>query len=125
MRKFLLVQPNQSAKRVEIGDKLEDLQRAVGGYIEMVRPFDEPVAIIVNEEGKIAGLPANRAWRDEDETILDIFCGDFLIVGLGDEGDFISLTEEQMQIFEKKYEKAELFLRVGGKIMVIPYEPND
>ena len=33
---------------VEIGTELEDLQNAVGGYIEVVYPFDEPVGLVIN-----------------------------------------------------------------------------
>ena len=61
----LLVEPNQHPRPVEIGTELEDLQGAVGGYIEVVYPFDEPVGLVMNEEGKLDGLPLNRALRDE------------------------------------------------------------
>ena len=37
--------------RIEIEDGLGALQRAVGGCIEAVYPYEDPVALIVNEEG--------------------------------------------------------------------------
>ena len=40
----LLVRPNMYPQAVEIGCELEDLQKAVGGDIEAVYPFEEPVA---------------------------------------------------------------------------------
>lgn len=51
---------------------LESLQHEVGGYIQAVYPFEEPVAIVCNEEAKLEGLPLNRALRDEDGDIYDI-----------------------------------------------------
>lgn len=42
---------------------LEELQKIVGGYIEVVR-LDDGAIMIINEEGKLHGLPPNeRATR--------------------------------------------------------------
>lgn len=60
----LLVEPGKYPQPVEIGTDLEDLQKAVGGYIEVTYPFDEQVGIVMNEEGKINGMDLNRALRD-------------------------------------------------------------
>jgi len=79
----LCVKPGKKPMRIEIEDGLGALQRAVGGCIEAVYPYEDPVALIVNEEGKLNGLPLNRALRDEDNDIYDIVAGNFLIVGLG------------------------------------------
>ena len=91
----LYVKPGEKPKRIEIENDLEALQRAVGGYIEAVYPYEDPVALIVNEEGKLNGLPLNRALRDEDNDIYDIVAGTFLVVGLG-ESEFASLTPALM-----------------------------
>lgn len=65
----LCVKPGEKPERIEIESGLDALQRAVGGYIEAVYPYEDPVALIVNEEGKLNGLPLNRALRDEDNDI--------------------------------------------------------
>ena len=96
----LLVQPESYPKSVTIGSDLESLQAAVGGSIEVVYPFEDSVGLIMNEEGKIEGLPLNRALRDDQGELYDIIAGDFLVVGLT-EDDFGSLTPEQMDKFEK------------------------
>ena len=44
----------------------EILQAAVGGDIQAVYPYEDPVALICNEEGKLLGLPLNRALFDDD-----------------------------------------------------------
>lgn len=80
----LCVKPGEKPKCIEIESGLDALQRAVGGYIEAVYPYEDPVALIVNEEGKLNGLPLNRALRDEDNNIYDIVAGPFLVVGLGE-----------------------------------------
>ena len=57
----------------------------------------DSVALVCNEEGKLEGLPLNRALRDEDGDIYDVVAGTFLVVGLTDDS-FGSLTVEQMLI---------------------------
>ena len=54
----------------EYNSSLESLQAAVGGgLIEAVYPFEEEVAIVCNEEGKINGMPLNRALYTEPEQM--------------------------------------------------------
>ena len=65
----LLVEPNKYPKMIEIDDTLEAMQEVVGGDIEEYMPFEDEVAIICNEEGKLIGLPPNRAIYAEPETV--------------------------------------------------------
>ena len=65
----LLVEPNKYPKMIEIDDTLEAMQGVVGGDIEEYMPFEDEVAIICNEEGKLIGLPPNRAIYAEPETV--------------------------------------------------------
>ena len=51
--------PGERPEAIEIPKTLKALQREVGGYIEPFRPPYLDGAIIVNEEGKIRGLPFN------------------------------------------------------------------
>ena len=44
LMEVLLVEPGKEARIAEIGDGLKSLQAAVGGWIEAVYPFDDPVA---------------------------------------------------------------------------------
>ena len=62
---ILVVEPMKPPTVQEIDGSLESMQRIVGGDIEAVYPFDDPVAIVCNEEGKMLGLPMNRALTDE------------------------------------------------------------
>ena len=120
---MLLVQPNAYPKKISVGMELEDLQAMVGGDIEVTYPFEDEVAIILNESGKINGLPLNRAIYTEDGDMQEIYAGDFLVVGLT-EDDFGSLTSEQMQKFEEQFHQPQMFVRMGRSIMAIPV-PDD
>lgn len=104
----LLVKPNCYPEKACIGNTLEDLQHAVGGCIEVTYPFDEEVGIILNEEGKLIGLPLNRTIYAEDGRIYDIYTGNFLEVGLTEEG-FCSLSQELTEKFEQKFHHPETF----------------
>lgn len=119
----LLVKPGMYPQAVQIGGELEDLQKAVGGDIEAVYPYNEPVALIVNDEGKLNGSELNRALRDNDGQIYDIVAGDFLVVGLGEE-NFASLSPQLMEKFEKEFHQPEMFVRMGRSIMALPL-PDD
>lgn len=59
--KVVLCEPGKLARTATIEASLERYQKIVGGYIEAYYPFEEPVCIVCNEEGKITGLPLNRA----------------------------------------------------------------
>lgn len=65
----LLVEPNKYPKMIEIDDTLEAMQEVVGGDIEEYMPFEDEVAIICNEEGKVNGLTPNRAVYGEPQTV--------------------------------------------------------
>lgn len=66
---ILLVEPNKYPKMIEIDDTLEAMQAMVGGDIEEYMPFEDEVAIVCHEEGKLIGLPPNRAIYAEPETV--------------------------------------------------------
>ena len=98
----LEIVPGQYPKQVEIDPDLKSLQQAVGGNIGASYPFSDPVAIVYNDEGKLMGLPLNRALRDESGEAYDVVAGTFLVVGLGEE-DFASLTPELAQKYEEHF----------------------
>ena len=123
MMDVLLIRPNMYPQAVQIGCELEDLQKAVGGDIQAVYPYEDPVALVMDEEAKLTGKDLNRALRDEDGNMYDIVAGDFLVVGLGEE-DFCSLSPEQMKKYEEHFHQPEMFVRMGRSIMALPL-PDD
>ena len=65
----VLVEPGKYPRLVEIEDSLEAMQSLVEGNIEEYMPYEDEVAIICNEEGKMNGLPLNRAVYSEPENV--------------------------------------------------------
>ena len=111
--KILLVEPGKVPRPAEIDDTLEDMQKTVGGLIQAVYPFEEPVALICNEEGKLLGLPLNRSLRDEAGQVYDIVAGAFFLCAApSDSENFESLTNEQIERYSTIFQPLELF--VGG-----------
>lgn len=119
----LLVEPGQYACMTTIDAGLKSLQKTVGGDIEAAYFFDDPVALVCQEEGKINGSELNRAVRDADGEILDIIAGKFFICGLGEE-DFTSLPEGLQKKYEDMFHQPETFLKMGRSITAIPIEPK-
>ncbi|WFF73522.1 DUF3846 domain-containing protein [Proteiniclasticum sp. QWL-01] len=115
----LIVEPEKSPRMASITGDLNSLQQVVGGYIEAVYPYDDPVAIVCHEEGKLIGLPLNRKLED-----YDIIAGTFIVCGLGEE-DFDSLTPELTEKYREKFADPEIFMKMGNRIVAIPIKPKD
>lgn len=115
----LLIEPEARPKAITLEPGLKSLQDAVGGWIQAVYPFDDPVALIVNEDGKLDGLPLNRALRHQDGEIYDILAGNILVVGLGKE-DFTSLPPKMMEKYKKMFHQPEAFFTMGRTVLALP-----
>lgn len=119
--RVLVVEPEHRPEVKEINDSLKEMQDIVGGYIQAVYPFEEPVALICNDEGKLMDLPANRGLRDKDGQIYDIVCGTFFLCGApADTDHFTSLTSEQIERYQKLFYTPEMFWGMDGQIVCIP-----
>ena len=112
----LMVEPGKAPYETQIGNDLQSMQALVGGYLEAVYPFEQPVALVCRESGKLDGLTLNRALRDSDGDIYDIIAGTFFIAGLG-ESDFTDLPHELAEQFAERFRQPEMFMRVDGKIV--------
>lgn len=121
--KVVLIEPGKVARAVEIDASLENMQKIVGGYIEAYYPFEELVCIVCNEEGKINGMPLNRAIYGEDKEMLDIIAGPAFICDCRGE-DFGSLSDEQTARFIKQFKHPERFFRSGNDIKAVPFDPQ-
>ena len=108
----------------EIHPGLHALQAEVGGDIAASYPFDDPVGLVLNDEGKLIGLDLNRSLRDEHGEIYDIVAGTFLVVGLGPES-FASLPPNMIQKYTEQFKRPELFASINGQIVSVPVEPEN
>lgn len=124
----LLVEPDKYPRTVTIADTLEAMQNLVGGDIEEYMPFEDDVAIICNEEGKINGMKPNRAVYSDDEKkkISDIIFGRFFLVYAPIESEkFLSLPPELSEKYREKFKYPERFARVGDAVGAVPYKPKE
>lgn len=110
--------PGKTAQVIEIEGGLEGMQKFVGGFIEAVYPFDDPVAIVCNEEGKLNRMELNRALYTEDGTMFDIVAGPMFVCGLGEE-NFASLQGELLEKYLDKYKHPEVFVKIGHDILAM------
>lgn len=95
--RVVYVEPGKPACEKQIGTRLEDLQAAVGGYIECVYAHDDQTLIVSNDEAKLLGMEGNR--RLENGSIL---AGPFFVVGVQGE-NFRSLTDEETSLYLQRY----------------------
>lgn len=119
--RVLMVEPGKEAVETEIENSLEAMQAAVGGYIEMIQPYADDVALICNEEGKLEHLPLNRVICDEETgQPLDVIAGTFFICGApANSSEFASLSDEQLQKYQQKFQSPEMILPDDEGIIVI------
>lgn len=119
--RVLMVEPGKKPYVSEIGNDLKSLQKAVGGLIEVVY-LEENVLIVCNEEGKCLGLEGNRRVDNGD-----IIAGAFLICGGNDEGDMISLTDEQIEKYSERFKELEFYTseEVEDTIFIEVYGQDD
>ena len=99
--KVVMVEPHKAPYVTEIEDELSALQRAVGGYIEVVGNGDGTL-IVCNEEGKLEGLEGNRRIHDG----MSIIAGTFFVVGEDGE-NFRSLTESEVTRYMDRFKNTE------------------
>lgn len=88
--RILKVEPGEVPYEKEITNDLHSVQEEVGGGLFQPVSLGDGIVLCCNEEGKLNGMPPNR-WLGDD-----IVCGPFFLVGDDGEGDFISLTDEQV-----------------------------
>ena len=102
--KVVICEPGQYARIAEIEPTLKAEQEIVGGLIDCVYPWPNDMAVLVcNDEGKLNGLPLNRALEN-----YDVIAGTFFICGISGE-NFCSLTEEQTARYLQKFHDPEVF----------------
>lgn len=104
----LVVEPGYQPYEKEING-LHEMQAVVGGLIQPIYPYEEPVAIVCNEEGLLLGLDFNRSVEGSYGGVF----GTFFVCGLGEE-DFCSLTSEQIAQYKEKFKNAEILIGVHG-----------
>ena len=102
--KILIVEPMQYPRRADIPHTLQNLQQIVGGHIQAIYPYDDPVALVCNEEGKLNDLQLNRYIPEAR----DIIAGTFFVCGLGEE-EFTDLPDDMADKYEALFHAPQVF----------------
>ena len=100
--KVLKIEPGKMPYEKEMVNDLEGIQAEVEGMFECIY-LDNNCIAVVNEEGKLNGMALNRRIGN------DIIAGPFFICGDSEDGEFISLTKEQIDKFLSKFIDAPMF----------------
>ena len=77
---------------------------------------------VCNEEGKIDGLPMNRALYDENHEIYDIIAGPAFICDCSGE-NFGSLSDEQIKKYSRQFMRPERFYSTRDGVKAVPFQP--
>ena len=122
--RVLLVEPMKRPRLVTVEHTLENLQALVGGYIEAVYPWDDPVGVVCDEDGIANGKEPNRLLTDDSGNPYDVLKGTFFICGLGGE-DFCSISDEMAEKYAERFRWPEMFTRTtDGHVLWIRMEPG-
>lgn len=108
----LVVEPGYLPYEKEVNG-LHEMQAVVGGLIDVIYPYADPVAIVCNDEALLYNMPFNRSVEGGYGGVF----GNFFICGLGEE-DFASLSPELMQKYKEKFKNAELLIGAKGNELV-------
>ena len=100
--KVLKIEPGKMPYEKEMVNDLEGIQAEVDGMFECVY-LDNNCIAVVNEEGKLNGMELNRRIGN------DIIAGPFFICGDSDVGEFISLSDEQLDTCSCEFKDAPVF----------------
>lgn len=122
--KVLVIKPENKPQVQEIDGTLESMQSLVGGTIQAIYPFEDQVALICNDEGKLLQLPMNRALRDgETGKTFDILCGTVFLCGApAEEPYFTDLSEEQIQKYTEMFYYPEYFWKTNQGMFILRME---
>lgn len=95
----IIKRPREKPYKTNISDSLKNLQNTVGGNIETVT-LREDMTFIVNEEGRLLGLPYSCTVCG-----IDLY-GTVIVIGVkGDEFDDIPMTFDQAKkLFPQMWE---------------------
>ena len=100
--RILKIEPQKLPYEKEISNDLEGIQGEVEGLFDYLY-LDNNCILVCNDEGKLNGMELNRRVGN------DIIAGPFFIVGDSQDGEFVSLTDEQIEKYTEEFGKIQEF----------------
>ena len=119
-----MVEPGKKAYEKEIGTNLEDFYAEIGcECIQATYPYEDLIAIVCDDEGKLNNSKPNRAIYDENGKIVDIIFGNFFICDCST-SEFASLPDDMLKKYKEQFLLPERFTKVGNVIVGVKYNPT-
>lgn len=92
----VMKEPGKDPKVTTIKNDLEGIQKAVKGFFEVVRFYDDSdIVIVCNDNGKFEGMPYNFTFYGDNIVGPVFFCGEKMGP---DGGEFCSLKADQIRM---------------------------
>lgn len=106
---IVVVEPGEKPYKKTIKNDVSEFQKIVGGYFENLTigrsTTGVSFAIHLNEEGKLIGLPFNRRIIGFDDLV-----GTFFVTAYNMQGDNISLSDKEADLFIRRFSPVEVYL---------------
>lgn len=103
--KILLFEPYKRPRKTEIPHTLRSMQETVGGDIQAIYPWDDPVALICDDDGLLKDSEFNRFIHPN----VFIF-GNFFLCGVGEE-DFTDLPDDLAEKYEAMLRDPQILIK--------------
>jgi hypothetical protein len=108
----VIVEPMKKPYKKTIRNSLDDMKAIVDGWLENVfigeTSSGAKIGCVVNEEGKLIGLPFNR--RILARQAIDILAGTFFITAYNLQGDNVTLSDAECERLIRKFAQTEVYL---------------
>ena len=105
----MLLRPGKEAELIRIRPSFRKIEELVGGTADFTWPFNGRLCVVVNDPGKLDGLPLNRALRDRGGRIVDIYAGDIVILACGKKDGFDDLSPDEVRELTERFGRPERF----------------
>ena len=120
--KVVIVEAGKPPYVKTIRNSIESMQKVVGGDIQMLG-LSVGETLICNDEGKLIGLDGNRRIGD------DIVAGTFFIAGDNEDGELVSLNDEQIYRYTQMFKESEIYsaenVQKTFKCEVLGFDPEN
>ena len=127
--RILVIKHGKAPYTQDIDNDLETLQKLVDGYIQFTYPYNDSVAVMCNEDGKLMSnrCPPNRVMLDDYGRVQDVIYGTMVILGISEiDGELTSLTEDQIEHYSEVFHYPnEFYIRPDGNIGYTEIEPEE
>lgn len=107
---------NYQGYLADIENTLEEFQSIVEGNIEVIRISDDVLAVL-NECGKFNGLKPSRLWKVNDN--LDIIHGNIVCVRSDNDGNFVSIQNEDIAVINECFVAIKGIHNVAGNTVIV------